>query len=286
MHLILGLLWAVPQALSIVILFLVFRRKLENQAPFFVSYLVFHLVEFLTFFTMAQIPVRESTYQLGESVDLCLSTAVTVAVIYELGNALLAPGRSLALLLRRVLRWTLVCLLLAAAIGSASLHEIETPHWKFMEPLDFSSGLIRAGMLFALFAFASALEISWRRWTAAIGLGLGVTACVDLATAPLRAAFGSAAFHVVDVIQLIGYNVTVLVWLLCLLLPDRKLRLPVNEVQRIDVDAWNRELEKAVDRWRMVQRWVDSHVHVPGRSRLRRFIYRAVSHIPKSRQRD
>jgi hypothetical protein len=266
---VLDVLWAAPQALSVVVVFLVLHRKLEKHAPFFVSYLVFHLIEFLTFFTMAQIPVETSTYQLGESLDLCIGTALTIGVIYELGNALLAPRRSLAPLLHRALRWTLAILLLAAAIGSASLHEIETPHWKLMEPLDFSSALIRAGMLFALFAFASALRISWRSWTAGIALGLGFTACVDLATAPLRAAFGSSVFHAVDIIQLIGYNVTVLIWLLCFLLPDRKFRFPLNVLQHADMETWNGELEKMVTRWRIVQQWIGSHVHIPRRSRLR-----------------
>ena len=267
MDLILDVLWAAPQALSIVVLFLVFRRKLEKQAPVFVSYLVFHLIEFVTFFTMSQLPVRFSTYQLAESVDLCISTPLTVGVIYELAKALLISRQSLAPILRRALRWTLALLLLAAAVGSAFLHEIEMPHWKLMEPLDFSSAVIRTGMVFALFAFASALRISWQRWTAGIGLGLGITACVDVVTAPLRAAFGSATFHAVDLIELIGYNMTVLMWLIYLLLPDRKLRLPVNVVRRVDIEDWNEELEKMAQRWRTVQRWINCHVNIPGRFR-------------------
>jgi hypothetical protein len=269
MLLILDVLWAAPQVLSVVVLFLVFRRKLEKQAPFFVSYLVFHFIEFVTFFTMAQISVRFSTYQLAESIDLCISTPLTVGVIYELGKALLVSRRSLAPILRRALRWTLAVLLLVAAAGSALLHEIEMPHWRLMEPLDFSSALIRTGMVFALFAFASALRISWQRWTAGIGLGLGITACVDLATIPLRAAFGSAAFHAVDIVEVVGYNMTVLMWLIYLLLPDRKLRLPVNVVQRVDMEAWNEQLEKMALRWRTVQRWINCHLNIPGRFRTR-----------------
>jgi hypothetical protein len=269
MHLILDVLWAAPQALSIVVLFLVFRRKLGKQVPFFVSYLVFHFIEFVTFFTMAQIHVRFSTYQWAESVDLCISTPVTVGVIYELGKAMLVSRPSLAPLLRGALRWTLALLLLVATVSSAFLHEIERPNWKLMEPLDVSSALIRTGMVFALFVFVSALRIPWRRWTAGIGLGLGITAGVDLVTAPLRAVFGSAAFNAVDIIELIGYNMTVLTWLICLLLPDRKLRLPVNVVRRIDMEAWNEELEKMVQRWRTVQRWINCHVNIPGRFRTR-----------------
>jgi hypothetical protein len=84
----------------------------------------------------------------------------------------------------------------------------------------------------------------------------------------LRAAFGSAAFHAVDIIQFIAYNVTVLVWLIYLFLPDRKLRFAVNVVQLADMEAWNEELENMVERWRMVQRWINSHVNIPGRFRL------------------
>src|SRR3954464_9790357 len=204
MLLILDVLSAAPPAISIVVLFLVYRRKLEKQNAFFVGYLIFNLIAFLTFFTMAQILVPARTYQSALFVYICICTALTLGVIYELGDALLMSCPSLAALLRSVLRWTLAALVLAAAIGSAFLHEIDIPHWKFVEPLDLSSALIRAGMLLTLFAFAWTLRISWRRWTAGIALGFGITASLYLASAPLRAAFGSAAIHAVDIIQLSG----------------------------------------------------------------------------------
>jgi hypothetical protein len=267
MLLILDVLSAAPHALSIVVLFLVYRRKLEKQNAFFVGYLIFNLIAFLTFFTMAQILVPARTYQSALFVYICIYTALTLGVIYELGDALLMSRPSLAALLRSVLRWTLAALVLAAAIGSAFLHEIDIPHWKFVEPLDLSSALIRAGMLLTLFAFAWTLRISWRSRTAGIALGFGITACVDLASAPLRAAFGSAAIHAVDIIQLSGYNVAVLVWLIYLLLPDRKLRFAVNILPRSEMEAWSGELQKMVQRWRSVQRWINSHLNIVERFR-------------------
>jgi hypothetical protein len=83
----------------------------------------------------------------------------------------------------------------------------------------------------------------------------------------LRAAFGSTAIHAVDIIQLSGYNVAVLLWLICLLLPDRKLRLAVNILPRSDMEAWSGELEKMVQRWRSVQRWINSHLNIAERFR-------------------
>jgi hypothetical protein len=267
MLLILDVLSAAPHALSIIVLLLVFRRKLEKQSPFFVSYLIFNVIAFVTFFTMAQILVRASTYQSALFVYICIYTALTLGVIYELGNALLMSGSSLSALLRRVLRWSLAALVLAAAIGSAFLHEIEIPHWKFVEPLDVSSAFIRAGMLFTLFAFAWTLRIPWQKWTAGIALGFGITACVDLASAPLRAAFGSTAIRPVDIIQLSGYNVAVLLWLICLLLPDRKLRLAVNILPRSDMEVWSGELQSMVQRWRSFQRLINSHRKIAERFR-------------------
>jgi len=267
MLLILDILSAAPHALSIIVLFLIFRRKLEKQSPFFVSYLIFNVIAFLTFFTMAQILVRASTYQSALFVYICIYTALTLGVIYQLGNALLISRSSLIPLLHSVLRWSLAALVLAAAIGSAFLHEIDIPHWKLVEPLDVSSALIRAGMLFTLFAFAWTLRISWQKWTAGIALGFGITACVDLASAPLRAAFGSAAIHAVDIIQLSGYNVAVLVWLIYLLLPDRKLRFAVNILPRSDMEAWSGELQNMVQRWSSFQRWIHSHLNIAERFR-------------------
>jgi hypothetical protein len=120
-------------------------------------------------------------------------------------------------------------------------------------------------MLFTLFAFAWALRIPWRSRTAGIALGFGITACVDLASAPLRAALGSAAIHAVDIIQLSGYNVAVLVWLIYLLLPNRKLRFAVNILPRSEMEAWSGELQKMVQRWRSVQQWINNHLNIADR---------------------
>ena len=94
----------------------------------------------------------------------------------------------MAPILRRTFRATLAVLVLGAAIGAGAFSDISFGRvTNLFQAVDFSSNLIEAGMVLALFVFAPCSKISWRNWIAGIALGLGVSACINLVSAALRA---------------------------------------------------------------------------------------------------
>jgi len=147
------------------------------------------------------------------------------------------------------LRGILAVLLLGAAIGSGALSGIGVQRvFNIFELVNFSSNLIEAGMVLGLFVFARALHLSWRSWIAGVALGFGVSACIDLASAACRAGLGESAFIAVDITQMAAFHVCVVIWLVALFLSDRTPSFPDAKLKPCDLELWDQELQRMVQR--------------------------------------
>jgi hypothetical protein len=114
--------------------------------------------------------------------------------------------------------------------------------------VNFSSNLIEAGMVLALFIFARALRIPWHSWVAGVALGFGVSASINLASAALRAEWGVRAFIAVDLTQMASFHVCVVIWLVYLFLADRTPPFPDGELKISDLELWDQELQRMIHR--------------------------------------
>jgi hypothetical protein len=103
-------------------------------------------------------------------------------------------------------------------------------------------------MVLALFIFARALRVSWHSWVAGVALGFGVSASIDLVSAALRAQLGERAFSVVDLTQMAAFHVCVVIWLVSLFLADRTPPFPDGKVKISDLELWDQELQRMVQR--------------------------------------
>jgi hypothetical protein len=247
-------LWIVPHILLAVFLVCLWRRKLLRQLPIFTAFVIFELILFIVLFGIfLHSPFSGAMYRWVLVIGDGIGSILELGVIYELANELLLSRSSLATVLRPALRGILAVLLLGAAIGSGTLSGISVQRvFNVFEAVDFSSNLIQAGMVLGLFVFARALHVSWRSWVAGIALGFGVSACIDLAGAALRAGFGKSAFIAVDVTDMAAFHVCVVIWLVALFIADRKPSFPDANLKLSDLELWDKELQKMVQH-KMVQ---------------------------------
>jgi hypothetical protein len=114
--------------------------------------------------------------------------------------------------------------------------------------IDFSSNLIEAGLVLALFVFARALRVSWHSWVAGVALGFGVSASIDLVGAAARAEWGEPAFGAADLTQMAGFHLCVLVWLVSVFLAERTSRFPDEKLKISNLELWDQELQRMVQR--------------------------------------
>lgn len=243
-------LWIAPHILLGIFLICLLCRRLQRKLPIFVAYVVFELVQFILLFTIfLHSPFPAAIYKWTLVVGEGISSILELGVIYELANELLLSRSSFGSVLRPALQIILGLLLLGAAIGSSTFSGISVQRvTNIFEMINFSSNLVEAGMVLSLFIFARALRVSWRSWVAGVALGFGVSASIDLVSAAMRAEWGKRAFIAVDLTQMAGFHVCVVIWLVSLFLADRTLPFPDSKVKISDLELWDQELQRMVQR--------------------------------------
>jgi hypothetical protein len=243
-------LWTAPHILLGVFLICLLGRGLQRQLPIFAVYVVFELVQFIVLFTISlHSPFQVATYKWALVIGDGINSVLELAIIYELANELLISRSRLASVLRPALQAVLAVLVLGAAIGSGAFSEISVQRVNnIFEMIDFSSNLIEAGLVLALFIFARALRISWNSWTVGVALGLGVSASIDLVSDALRAEWGNRAFSAADLTRMTGFHICVVIWLVSVFLAHRIPTFPDSKLEISDLELWDRELQRMVQR--------------------------------------
>jgi hypothetical protein len=242
-------LWIAPHVLLGLFVAGFLRRGLQKQLPIFFSYLVFDLLQFLVLFGVGFIPSQATSYRWLLVCGTGIISFFQIAVIYELANELLLSRSSLAGTLRALLRWVAAVLFLIVAIVSGMFQKISVQHvMNVLQVADFSSSVIRCGLLIVLFLFTRALQISWRSRSAGIALGFGILASVELIGAGLRGGFGRSAYIAVDLLQMAGFHVCVLIWLVYLFLPERTAAATGRGLSQTDLELWDQQLQRLVQR--------------------------------------
>lgn len=243
-------LWIAPHILLGIFLICLLGRRLQGQLPIFVSYVVFELVHFSVLFTIyLHSPFHAMIYKWTLVVGEAIGSILELGVIYELANELLLSRSSVASVLRPALQVILALLLLGAAIGSGAFSGISVQRvTNIFEIMNFSSNLIEAGMVLALFIFARALSVSWHSWIAGVALGFGVSASIDFVSAALRAEWGKRAFVAADLTLMAGFHICVVIWLVSLFLSDRTAPFPDGKFKSSDLELWDQELQRMVQR--------------------------------------
>jgi hypothetical protein len=243
-------LWIVPHAILATLVVLAWHRGWHKRLPIFFVFAVFGVLQFLALFAVSRILPASSiaVYHWTLIGSSAVGEALELGVLFELAGALLLRRVSLTNSLRIVMKWTLAGLVLVAATASASFAEVGLlGTLRIFSVLDFSASLIEAGLLLAMFLFSNALRVSWRSWPTGVALGFGISACLNLATAALRAQFGNRALLAVDVTQMAAFHVAVLVWLVYLLLPERSPK-QTQVFGESDIRFWDQELQRMAGR--------------------------------------
>jgi hypothetical protein len=243
-------LWVAPHILLGIYLFCLLRRRMQRQLPIFIIYLVFELIQFLALFTIfLHSPFEAAIYKWTLVVGAGVGSVLELGVIYELANELLSSRSSVRSVSRPALRVVLALLVLGAAVGSGAFSGISVQRaTNVFEMIDFSSNLIEAGMVLALFIFARALRVSWHSWVAGVVLGFGMSASISLISAALRAGWGDRAFIAADLTQMAAFHLCVVIWLVYLFVADRTSPFPDEKLKLSDLELWDRELQRMVQR--------------------------------------
>ena len=239
-------LWIAPHIFTIAIVWLIVRKGLAREFPFFLAYSVCQVIEQPILFALDHdAGISASSYWITYSFLLVPQIALRFAVIYELFSHMFDPYPGLRELGRRMLKGTAVVLILSAALFSGLNPSNHTSHLLFsISLLNRAVGLIQSGLLLVLFLSASSLRLSWRSCTFGIAVGLGLYASVDLAIEATRIWLGvGAGTYALDFISMAAYHCSVLIWIAYLLAPE-PVRASAVELPETNMTQWNAELQR------------------------------------------
>ena len=241
-------LWLAPVALLLACLVVFLYRGFQKQFPVFLAYIVVELAHSFTLIVIiALLPHSAHSLEIYRWA-LVFGTGMTAILacgaLYELASELLLSHGSLGRTLRRPLpRWSAAVLVLLAAASSALLSSrgMEQVMGVF-QVLDFSTNLVKIGLLVTLVLFGRVLGISWTGLPEGIVLGFGVYAAVELGAAPLFSALGPRHYIAVDLIRMAGFHISVMLWLGYFLRPVRPPTRVGNDLTVAELESLSEQM--------------------------------------------
>jgi hypothetical protein len=250
-HILWNYLWVAPHLLQVVLVWLIVRRGLHRQFKWFFSYTVFEIFENAILFPLFHLPaiIPAQIYTRVWFAFLAVSALLRCAVTYEIVRYLSREYSWLKSVGRAVLRWLIVILLFSAIIFAISTHPTHMDNSiTFIFYLsDRSVFFFQSGLLIGLLAFSRILHLRWRAPVFGITLGLGIYASIELITSTISSQFGYV--YSLDFVTMGTYHVCVLIWLFYFLRREPPSGYTLQDLpERSELDVWNRELERVVQR--------------------------------------
>jgi hypothetical protein len=241
-------LWIAPNLVFLVVGFLLWKRGLALQVPAFLAFTVICGLGELAKFGADIAPFVSATSYWGLSwIVVLLEGPLKFLVIGEVLSKLLVPYPSVSRLGRTLISGMgAVLVLLAGMVGGFAHGDSQFRLVSGYHLLEQTVFVIQLGLVVFLFLFAAYFHLSWDRLSFGILLGLGVSACVHLATwaVTTNASPSEHTRTLFDFLRMATYHLCVLIWLYYVLVPQKvgtesEVPLPENNLA-----VWNRELER------------------------------------------
>jgi hypothetical protein len=195
-------------------------QKAWKRYPLFTIYSLFGLFVSATFyFLQGYSKIFFYGYWSAEAIAIVLG----FGVVYEVFQHLFSNHKSILKQARLIFRWTAVALSCAALYVVLVQAPAASVLCNGVLVLEEAIRVVELGLLMFLFAASLALGFDWRHADFGIALGLGLFVAVELVVVTLRSQIGSrtSQWEVLNVVRILAFDTSLLVWLAYLLAPER-----------------------------------------------------------------
>jgi hypothetical protein len=241
-------LWIAPNTFLLALVFILWKRDFRRQFPAFFAFAILSSIGQLAVYAADVMPfVTAKTFWYVDWASLILEGVLKFVLIGEIFAQIFGSYSYLANLGKVLIRTVGVILVMVAAAAAAYAPKnelfgiISGAHL-----LEQSTYLVESGVLVFIFLFASYFHLQWHRPTFGIALGLGISACVHLATWALFANGGLPLSEKVILVfvNMATYHVCVLIWFYYLLVPQKVSARSAVALPEHNLEVWNREVER------------------------------------------
>jgi len=178
--------WSCP-ILQLLCVYLLYRRKLLRQFPFFASYLLYlTLLNVIRFLLSRKFGFSSWTYYWVYWAGTALLNVGAIAVLYEIFCAAFKPFAGLQDLAKIVFKWAAGCILfigLVVFVSNPSLSAGAPSHWLSTSITDFERivSVMEFALLIFLFVGSQQLGVAMRNQVFGLALGFGFNSVFSLA---------------------------------------------------------------------------------------------------------
>lgn len=241
-------LWVAPNLFLWVLAISLWRRGLSRQIPAFIAFAVLSAAGELAAFVADVAPsVSALNYWRIDWISLIVESFLKFVVIGEVFSRLFNPYPAVSRLGRNLVTGLGAALVLLSGLvagfahGDSTFRIVAGAH--ILEQTVF---MIESGLILFLFLFAAHFRLSWDRLSFGILMGLGISACVHLATWSVIAnASPSERVRTLFAFLIMAtYHFCVLVWFYYLLVPGKVAVKSPAPLPENNLSLWNRELER------------------------------------------
>ena len=245
-------LWVAPNLLLAVLGIVLWRRGLHKELRGFFIYAWFQAVQWAVLYPMDLIPsIPAVDYWRIYWLSVLIESVILFVLISDIFADVFGLYAALAHLGKLLIRWGGAVLLIAATAIAAHA-PMDNKFWFIpaTHTLQEAMYIVVSGLILLLFASAAYFRLAWNPKVFGIALGLGVLACVHLATWAIAAngALPDSRRNVLDLLNMATFHVAVLIWFYYLLVPQKVATKSVVAVPENNLGVWNREMERLLQR--------------------------------------
>ncbi len=208
-------LWIAHPILQLAVGVAMIRHKLHRLFPVFFAYICFQILAFGILFPMSSQWVSASYQLFFYSYWSCAAINLVLGfmVIYEIFLDVFRPYYTLKDLGTVLFKWAaLVMSLVGFVVAASSPTGDQGPIVQAVITVTRCVRVSQVGLVLFLLVFARYLGVSWKQHSFGLSVGLGLSAGVELGTLAFHVS-GHASQVSVHVINLVAYNISILVWL-------------------------------------------------------------------------
>jgi hypothetical protein len=208
-------LWIAHPILQLAVGIAMFRHKLHRVFPVFFAYICFQIFGFCVLFPMSSQWVSTSYQVYFWSYWACAAINLVLGfmVIYEIFLDVFRPYYTLKDLGTVLFKWAaLVMSLVGFVVAASSPTGDQGPVVQAVITVTRCVRVAQVGLVLFLLVFSRYLGVSWKQHSFGLSLGVGLSAGVELGTLAFLVS-GHASDTSVHVINLVAYNISILLWM-------------------------------------------------------------------------
>lgn len=239
---------------SIVLFLVVVRRRIYNEFPLFAVYTGWIALAGIAFMFMNYAPfVTGHQLFAGTTITNGVEAILAFVIIYQMLQDKISQYPTIGGMGKSAFQ-AATLLFVAIAIALAWLSPIpDKTRWtSITASVQRTLRILECGQLVFLFLFSNYFRLSWRNRAFGIALGLGISASTALAINAINSQMvGFAQNRNLYTLLLVNdstYLLAILVWLAYVLASEPPPPTPRSGPPQHDLETWNRELERLLDR--------------------------------------